>query len=104
MVLLGLGGRGGVLVPGNEAFLIPIEPLMEAPSVVKGEGEEGALPGPGELSSPSCWLPSVGVLEGVCCLFRPLPISVPTRMPPLLESGGLKSNLNLLGYMQVTEK
>ena len=55
-VLLGFGGLGGVLVPpGSEPFLLSIElvPLTEPPSTTNGAGDEGALPGPGEFSSPS---------------------------------------------------
>ena len=97
----GLGGRGGVLVPepGIEPFLLSRVPLMEealaAPSGVKGEGELGALPGPGEFSSPSC-SPSLAVFTGAWALLR-RPISVPINAP--LESGGFSSNLYFLGYI-----
>ena len=96
----GLGGLGGVAVPGNDPFLLEFSnecvPLIDAPSRVNGEGEGGALPGPGELSSPSCW-PSVGVVVvGVCCLFLDLPVSVFSNVPRL-ASGGFRSNLNFLG-------
>ena len=96
----GLGGRGGVLVPepGIEPFLLSRVPLMEealaAPSGVKGEGELGALPGPGEFSSPSCTPSLAVVFTGAWALLR-RPISVPISAP--LESGGFSSNLYFLG-------
>ena len=103
VLLGGLGGLGGVLVlePGIEPFLLSRVPLMveplplAPPSGVKGEGELGALPGPGEFSSPSCW-PSFAVFTGAWDLLR-RPISVPINVP--LESGGFNSNLYFLGYM-----
>ena len=106
-VLVGLGGLGGVLVPepGIEPFLdfskVPLIEPLAPPSEVKGEGELGALPGPGEFSSPpSCW-PSFIVFTGAWALLR-RPISVPTSVPPL-ESGGRNSNLNFLGCTKERE-